>query len=143
LVRDTLMFTPIRQSRPGFIRMNRGRKISLSAAVFVLICFFLPWVQVSCLGAKGSASGLNLALDGDRSLWLIPALMVAVLLLGLIRSIWERYPAAFALAGIVGGGFAAYLMLHRHSQSESSTRLLIAQWTPWFWFAILASVLVA
>ena len=120
-----------------------GRKISLSAAVFVLICFFLPWVQVSCLGAKGSASGLNLASEGDRSLWLIPVLMVAVLLLGLIRSIWERFPAAFTLAGMVGGGFAAYLMYHRYSRTQSSAGLLVAQWTPWFWFAIFASLIVA
>jgi len=123
--------------------MNAGRKISLSAAALVLTCFFLPWVQVSCMGSKGSASGLDLAREGDRSLWLIPVLMVAVLLLGLIRSIWERNPAAFALAGIVGGGFAAYLMYHRHSLADSSSGILVAQWTPWFWLAILASVIVA
>jgi hypothetical protein len=44
--------------------MEKARRTALSAAGFVLICFFLPWVQVSCLGAKDSASGFNLARGG-------------------------------------------------------------------------------
>ena len=62
--------------------MNRARQISVSAAVFVLICFFLPWLQVSCMGIKDSASGFDLARGGSGSLWLISILMVAVLLAG-------------------------------------------------------------
>jgi hypothetical protein len=30
--------------------MDNARKTSVSLAAFVLICFFLPWVELSCLG---------------------------------------------------------------------------------------------
>ena len=48
------------------------RRINLSAAIIVLVCFFLPWVQMSCAGAKATSSGLNLARHDDALLWLIP-----------------------------------------------------------------------
>jgi hypothetical protein len=41
--------------------MNALRRVTLSTAGFVLICFFLPWVQVSCLTLRDSASGFELA----------------------------------------------------------------------------------
>ncbi len=87
----------------------------MSLAFFVLICFFLPWVQVSCLGAKDSISGLRLARDGSRALWLVPVLMLTVLLLGLTRRIWEQASALFALSGMVGGGVSAWLMSNQRS----------------------------
>jgi hypothetical protein len=33
--------------------MEKARRTALSAALFALICFFLPWAQASCLGASG------------------------------------------------------------------------------------------
>jgi hypothetical protein len=69
--------------------MERARRTTLSAAVFVLICFFLPWVQVSCAGFKDSESGFDLAHGGDSALWLVALLMLAVLLLGL-RQAWRK-----------------------------------------------------
>src|SRR5207253_8587761 len=63
---------------------------------FGLICFFLPWVQVSCAGLKDSESGFDLARGGDRALWLVPLLMLAVILLGLLRAFRQRV-SLFAL----------------------------------------------
>jgi len=120
-----------------------GRRISLSAAVFVLICFFMPWVQVSCLGVKASDSGTDIARNDDRLLWAVPILMLIILLFGLTRAIWERNPFLFSLAGIVGGGFSAYLMYRRHSALGKSADVLGAQWTVWCWLGLAASVVVA
>jgi hypothetical protein len=56
--------------------VDNARKTSLSLAAFVLICFFLPWVELSCLGVRDSVSGYDLARAGDRILWLVPILML-------------------------------------------------------------------
>ena len=123
--------------------MNGARQISLSAAAFALICFFLPWLQVSCMGVKDSVSGFDLARDGDKSLWLMPVVMVIALLAGLLRLFWQQKPALFSFAGIVGGGFNAYLMYNRHFKTGLSSSLIAAQWTVWFWFGIASSIVVA
>jgi hypothetical protein len=70
--------------------MKDARRVSLSLAAFVLICFFLPWVQLSCVGMKDSVSGFDLARGGDRFLWLVPSLMVVIILLRLVRFIREK-----------------------------------------------------
>lgn len=120
--------------------MDRIRKVSISAAIFVLICFFLPWVQVSCLGVKESASGLDLARGGDRHLWFVPLLMLAIIFLGTARFIWKRAPAIFALVSIAGGTLSAWLMYREQSGTNT---LIAAQWTAWFWLAIAASIGIA
>jgi hypothetical protein len=119
--------------------MEKARQTMLSTAAFVLVCFFLPWMQVSCLGAKDAASGFELARDGARALWLVPLLMFAVLLLGVTRSIWERVPMLLALSGVVGGLTSAYLMHREYASTGSSARLLAVFWTVWFWLGLAAS----
>ena len=121
---------------------TKPRRITLSLAAFVIICFFLPWVELSCMGLRDSVSGFDLARNSSL-LWLIPASMVAVILLGLARLIWERMPAVFALAGTVGGGVSAYLIYRERLSSNPSAGLLAAQMTIWFWLGILASLGVA
>ena len=120
--------------------MNTARRTTLSLATFVLVCFFLPWVQLSCVGMKDSVSGFGLAREGDELLWLVPLFMVAVLVFGLLRLIWERMPAVFALAGTVGGGVSAYLMYHERSITNNSPRLVATQWTLLFWLGFVASL---
>jgi hypothetical protein len=120
--------------------MDRLRSISISAALFVLVCFFLPWVQVSCLGARDSASGLDLARSGERELWLVPLLMLAIVFLGINRFIWKQAPAIFALAGAAGGALSAWLIYRKQSGTNP---LIAAQWTVWFWLAIAASICIA
>src|SRR5262245_25407328 len=120
--------------------MNRARQINLSLAAFVLICFFLPWLQLSCAGMKDSVSGFDLAREGDAFLWFVPLFMLAVLITGLTRWIWEKIPALFALASTVGGSVSAYLMYHERSITNHSPRLVATRWTPIFWLAFIASL---
>lgn len=121
---------------------TKPRRASISLAAFVIICFFLPWVELSCMGLRDSVSGFDLARNSNL-LWLIPASMVAVIFLGLARSIPEKMPAVFALAGTVGGGVSAYLIYRERLSSNRSAGLLAAQMTVWFWLGFLASLGVA
>ena len=123
--------------------MNDARKVTLSAAAFVLLCFFLPWLQVSCAGLKDSASGLDLARESSPSLWIIPFMMLVILAIGLSRSIWERLPAAFTITSIVGGGLSAYLMYREKVRRGESSGLIAVFWTAWFWLGLVASLLVS
>lgn len=120
--------------------MKGARRTTLSLAIFVLLCFFLPWVQLSCVGMKDSVSGYDLARAGDRFLWFVPLFMSAIVVLGLARLIWEKMPAIFALAGTVGGGVTAYLMYHERSITDNSPRLVATQWTLIFWLGFLAAL---
>lgn len=54
--------------------------LSPAGAVIILVCFFLPWLEVSCNGKKIIGSGLYFA-QKAAPLWLIPAFAVLVLLL--------------------------------------------------------------
>lgn len=54
--------------------------LSPAGAVIILVCFFLPWLEVSCSGKKIIGSGLTFA-QKAAPLWLIPAFAVLVLLL--------------------------------------------------------------
>ncbi len=123
--------------------MNNGRKVTLSLAAFVLLCFFLPWLQVSCAGLKDSATGFDLARERSPSLWIIPLIMLTIICIGPIRSIWERLPAVFAMTSIVGGGLSAYLMHRERLRSGESSGFVVAFWTVWFWLGIAASVLLS
>ena len=120
--------------------MIGARRTTLSLAIFVLICFFLPWVQLSCVGMKDSVSGYDLAREGDKFLWFVPLFMVAVVVFGLLRLIWEKMPVVFALAGTVGGAVSAYLMYHERSITNNSPRLVATQWTLLFWLGFAASL---
>ena len=66
--------------------MGNTRKVSISAALIVVLCFFLPWIQVSCGGAKDTLNGVDLARDGHGLLWLIPALMIAAAIFSFVQS---------------------------------------------------------
>jgi hypothetical protein len=123
--------------------MEKARRTTLSAAMFALICFFLPWAQVSCLGVKDSASGFDLARDGGRALWLAPLLMIAVLAFGLARAVWDRMPAMFALSGMAGGLVSAWLMYYERRRAGPSSNLIATFWTTWYWLGLMASLVVA
>ncbi len=118
--------------------MDNARKTSVSLAAFVLICFFLPWVELSCLGIRDSVSGYDLARAGDRLLWIVPIVMLAILILGLARAIWEKAPMILALAMTLGGSISAYLMYRERATTNDSPRLVAAQWSLFFWLGFLA-----
>ena len=123
--------------------MNAVRRITLSAAGFVLICFFLPWLQVSCLTVRDSASGFKLARQDNQVLWLIPLFMLLILLTGLARLIWEQRSAIFAFIRIVGGGLSAYLMHRERISSSQISGVAAVRMTVWFWLGLLASLVIA
>jgi hypothetical protein len=119
--------------------MERARRVSLTAAIFVLVCFFLPWVQVSCGGVKETASGFDLARDGDSALWLVPLLMLAVVLLGLVR-VWKQSVSSFTMVSLVSGLVSAYLM---NRERVHASNIIGAHVTGWFWLGLFLSLAVA
>jgi hypothetical protein len=48
-------------------------------AIIVLICFFLPWMEVSCEGNQASFAGVKIA-QKYPSLWLVPLTMAGIIL---------------------------------------------------------------
>jgi hypothetical protein len=121
--------------------MDNSRRVVVSASAFVCTCFFLPWIQVSCVGLKDSASGFDLAREGSSLLWLLPVLMIAVVGLGFI-GLWKQLPFLFGLMSSVGGLISAYLMYREYSRTDRAAALIAAQWTAWFWLGMVASLVV-
>jgi hypothetical protein len=117
------------------------RRINLSAAIIVLVCFFLPWVQVSCAGAEATSSGLNLARHDDALLWLIPLSMCGVLVFGLLR-FRRASPQLLGLLSAVCGVIVAILMNRERSRVQLDSGLLAVQLTGWFWLAFIASITI-
>ena len=115
------------------------RRINISAALIVLICFFLPWEQVSCGGAKDTLSGLDLARHDHFALWVIPLLMLAVPVIGLMRRQRDK-PSALAIVSLVAGGATAYLMNDERTRVNDAAGVISAQLTGWFWLALISSV---
>jgi hypothetical protein len=65
---------------------STGQKISLSAALFGALCFFLPWVEISCMGLRKSASGLQLAADVNLpEVWLVLLAMLAAVAIVVVQ----------------------------------------------------------
>jgi hypothetical protein len=119
--------------------MEKPKLFTLSAAAFVLVCFFLPWIQVSCLGLRDSASGLDLARGGRPALWLIPALMVWIIILGTTIA-WRKRSSIFTLASALAGAVSAYLMNRERIHAEQELGLVGANVNGWFWLGLAASV---
>ncbi len=117
------------------------RKINISAALIVLVCFFLPWEQVSCGGAKDTLSGLDLARHDHALLWLVPLLMLAVILVGVLRQRGER-PLLSAIVSLVSSIVAMYLMNDERQRVQDESGIISAHLTGWFWLSFFASLAV-
>ena len=122
--------------------MNGARRLMLIAASITLICFFLPWVRASFGGEGDSASGLDRAREDNTLLWLIPALSLTVLILGLLRIAWQRAAMLFALSGTSGGFIIAYLMYVERA-NDSREAIIPVAWTVWYWLGLIASLVIA
>jgi len=114
------------------------RRINLSAALIVMICFFLPWVQVSCAGAKDSLTGLDLARQGEGLLWLVPLLVCAILVYGLVRH-RSANPHIFGFLSAASGAVVLFLMNRERIRAHDDSGLLAAQLTGWFWLAFISA----
>jgi len=115
------------------------RRINVSAAIIVLICFFLPWLQVSCAGAHDSLSGLELARHETALLWLLPILMLAVIAFNLMRA-WKQESRVAAILSAVCGAVTALLMNRERMRANDTASVISAQLTGWFWLALIASL---
>jgi hypothetical protein len=120
----------------------RLRYLNLTAALISLICFFMPWVQVSCGGVREAMSGLDLARDGHPSLWFVLVLMAGVVLLGMVRA-WRKSARLFSVVSAACGLISAYLMNRERLRNEQASDLIITQLTGWFWLGLLGSLAVA
>ena len=113
------------------------RRINLSAAIIVLVCFFLPWEQVSCGGARDTLTGMDLARD-QAALWLVPLAMMVAIVIGL--SILRKQPEMFAIVSMICGAVAAFLMNRERMRVNDEAGVIAAQLTGWFWLAFILSL---
>ncbi|HEV8369513.1 MAG TPA: hypothetical protein VGQ39_16275 [Pyrinomonadaceae bacterium] len=117
------------------------RRATTTAGLIVLVCFFLPWIQVSCGASKDTASGVDLARDGSHGLWLIPLLMLALLFFGFAKA-WKERHELTALVSLVSGLVSAYLMNRERLKFEDVSGLIQARVTGWFWLGLGSSVAI-
>jgi hypothetical protein len=116
-----------------------NRRVTMSMALIALICFFLPWVQVSCGASESRLSGIDLARDGHNGLWLIPILMLSVLVLGIARA-WKDRRELSALVSLVAGLVSAYLMNRERMRAEDTEGLIAVGLTGWFWLGLSSTI---
>ena len=121
--------------------MEALRRINLSAALIGLVCFFLPWVQVSCSGVKDTLSGLDLARNGQTLLWLVPILLGGLALLEILRALKERR-TIYSIVSAVCGSVTVYLMNRERLRVHDESGLISAQLTGWFWLGLFSSVVI-
>jgi hypothetical protein len=115
------------------------RRINVSAAVVVLICFFLPWLQVSCAGAHDSLSGVQVARHEDALLWLVPILMLAVVAFNSWGP-WKEKPTGAAILSAICGAVTTLLMNRERMRAHDTETVISAQLTGWFWLSLISSV---
>ena len=118
--------------------MEKVSKATVSVALILLVCFFLPWVQVSCGASKDTATGLDLARDGENALWLIPLLMIVVILCGL--RVLRINQIIFALITLLSGLVSVYLMNHERIKFEDTSGVITARLTGGFWLGLLSAI---
>lgn len=117
------------------------KRVNLSAAIIVLVCFFLPWVQVSCAGAKETLSGVDLARHDDALLWIIPLLMCALLVFGFLR-IRRASPQVLGILSAVCGVVVLFLLNRERVRVQNESGLIAAQLTGWFWLALISAIAI-
>ena len=116
-----------------------NRRVTTSMALIALICFFLPWVQLSCGASENRLSGVDLARDGHSGLWLIPFLMLAVLFVGIARAAKDKRELS-ALVNLVAGLVSAYLMNRERARAEDTSGLIAVALTGWFWLGLGSTI---
>lgn len=119
-----------------------SRRSTISVALIALICFFLPWVQLSCGKSESRLSGVDLARDGHGELWLIPFLMLLVMVIATARA-WNDKREISGLVGLVAGLVGAYLMNRERVRAEDTSGLVAVGLTGWFWLGLGATIAVA
>lgn len=91
---------------------SKGSKIMGPAAAVAFMCFFLPWIAVSCAGQQvGSATGMDMATQGNMpELYIVP--LGALVVLGLVLAVFQRWiPARTGAIGAIAASGATLLVL--------------------------------
>jgi hypothetical protein len=114
-----------------------NRRTTIALAFIVLICFFLPWVQVSCGSSSSRLTGVDLARDSHNSLWLIPLLMLVILLVAVARA-WRKRVSA--LVPFIGGLVTTFLMNRERMRADNTSALVAVRLTGWFWLGLLTAI---
>lgn len=116
-----------------------NRRTTITLALIVFICFFLPWVQVSCGSSTSRLTGVDLARDGHNSLWLIPLLMLIVLVVAVSRA-WKERRQISALVPFIGGVVTAFLMNRERMRADDTSGLVAVRLTGWFWLGLVTTI---
>jgi len=116
-----------------------SNRATTSLALIVLICFFLPWVQLSCGTSENRLSGVDLARGGRSALYLIPLLMLAVLFLGVARA-WRDRREVSAIVVLVASLVSAYFMNRERVRAEDTSGLIAVGLTGWFWLGLGSTI---
>lgn len=122
--------------------MSTGRIISSSAAFVVLVCFFLPWISVSCSEQEiATLSGYDLVAGTDIDLGVgteevepdlvfLAVPLAALVVFGLVLiSALEVFPGSLAAAGQVAAASIGLLVLAfkwLEARSDSSDISLVS-----------------
>jgi hypothetical protein len=138
--------------------LSKGSKIIGPAATVALVCFFLPWILVSCGGQPvASFSGWQLAaggnvqtgfgaqpVEGSPELFLI--LLAALGCLALVYFVYQRQIAirTVAYTAIGSAGLSLLILLAKFSgaQSRAAEVGITAQLQYGFWGTVLGNVAV-
>jgi hypothetical protein len=118
-----------------------NRRVTVSISLIVLICFFLPWIQVSCGHSEDRLSGIDLARDNHHALWLIPVLMVTVLILSLAKN-WKEKREFAAITTLIAGLVSAYLMNRERARADNISGLIAVNLTGWFWLGFGSTIML-
>lgn len=116
-----------------------SRRVTTSMALIALICFFLPWVQLSCGSSENRLSGVDLARDGHTGLWLIPVLMLVVVFFCTAR-VWKEKRELSAITILLAGLVSSYLMNRERVKAEDSSGLIAVALTGWFWLGLGSTI---
>jgi hypothetical protein len=140
--------------------LTAGKKVSSAAALLVLVCFFLPWVTVSC-GASWSLSGYDLATfsapayatsdvpESNFLLFAIPLAAVSILALVILTRNRARAARRLAATGevllsLVGGLITLAVLWYfesaRRDPELSGLGMLLFKVEPAFYLTVLSFV---
>ena len=85
---------------------------------------------------------MDLARDGHNSLWLIPLLMLAILLVAVARA-WRERRQVSALVPFIGGVVTTFLMNRERMRANDTSGLVAVRLTGWFWLGLMAAIGIA
>jgi uncharacterized membrane protein len=85
---------------------------------------------------------LDLARHGETLLFLIPLLMLAVVVAGVLRRETEKQ-SLLAILSIVAATVSGYLMNKQRVRVHDEGALISAQLTGWFWLGFMSTLAVA